>query len=63
LHRVCLKISEDNTEINSLIALFKKLMIKSPLREYQFKQKTGLCFPRKPVVTHRVHGEGSLLLR
>jgi hypothetical protein len=51
LHRVFLKISEDNTEINSLIALFKKIIIKSPLREYQFKQKTGLCLPPKPVVT------------
>ncbi len=34
LHRVCLKISEDSTETNSLIALFKKIMTKSPLREY-----------------------------
>ncbi len=51
LHRVCLKIAEENQEINSLISLFKSIMAKSPLREYQFQQKTGLYLPVKPALT------------
>jgi hypothetical protein len=51
LHRVSLKVAEEHKEINSLISFFKKIMVKSPLREYQFQQKTGLSLPVKPVLT------------
>jgi hypothetical protein len=51
LHRVSLKITKENEEINSLISLFKKVTVKSPLREYQFRRITGLSLPPKPVVT------------
>jgi hypothetical protein len=51
LHRVCMKVAEENQEINSLISLFKSIMAKSPLREYQFQQKTGLSLPVKPALT------------
>jgi len=45
------QITEENEEINSLISMFKKVLIKSPLREYQFRRDTGLSLPPKPVVT------------
>jgi len=51
LHRVSLKVAEEHKEINSLISFFKQIMVKSPLREYQFQQKTGLSLPVKPVLT------------
>jgi hypothetical protein len=49
--RVCLKIAEENQEINCLICLFRSIMAKSPFREYQFQQKTGLFLPVKPALT------------
>ncbi len=51
LNRVCCVISEENVEINLLISLFKKVMVKSPLREHSFQIQTGLPLSPKAVKT------------
>jgi hypothetical protein len=51
LNRVCCVISEENQEINSLVTLFKKILIKSPLKVIAFKEQTGLPLPPTPVKT------------
>jgi hypothetical protein len=51
LHRVSLIIKDENPEVNQLISLFKEIMVKSPLREYEYKEQTGLPMPPKPVIT------------
>jgi len=50
LHRVNLVI-KNNNEVNELISLFKEIMVKSPLREHNFQNETGLPLPPKPVIT------------
>jgi hypothetical protein len=51
LNRVCIVIKDNYEEVNQLVSLFKEVMVKSHLREYQFHEKTGISLPPKPVIT------------